>query len=312
MFDKDQGGRSSTDRRKTSQPCLLVTPLGMTGVWVDCEVWVTGTIGPLPRIKVSDMLGYDESRKPGAAARVEQRLGACVVFCRMLLTGLSQGCVACQPAPKRRRKGVDCHREILNAFARGMDFRPGDRFVVLDLLPNRYCEFSRAVVSRTLAGETPNIFYVGAFSKHQKDMYDLMIGEVYKHWDKSSEAPPAARPRTQAEINLPLTLLTWEAASRVPGWPPSLDNKFEEGTPEAEELATAKKEFFDTFPAAAASSAANQSSQAGTPQPQRVSGTPDYAQSSPLDTTRDVDLPKVREAALTVDRRVGARLIFFA
>ena len=68
---------SVQDRRKNAQQAMLVvaSEYANDGVWTSSGVWDRQLIPGIPLIKVSDMAGYDPESRPGASARVEQRLG---------------------------------------------------------------------------------------------------------------------------------------------------------------------------------------------------------------------------------------------
>ena len=71
LFDKPESRRS--DGRKASQQCLAVTCLNhKVNSWHTSEAVVVGNIGPVPLMKVADMIGHDECQRLGAAARCEQ------------------------------------------------------------------------------------------------------------------------------------------------------------------------------------------------------------------------------------------------
>ncbi len=65
--------RSGSDKRPATQTCL-VTFDGKNCKWLSSEMLLTGVVGPLPLMKVSDMEGYEAESRPGAAQRIEQTL----------------------------------------------------------------------------------------------------------------------------------------------------------------------------------------------------------------------------------------------
>ena len=83
FFDRPAEGNSS-DRRSLVQSCLM-TPSGASSasVWQNSQAMQDGRIGPLPLIRVADMVGFDETNRPSPSARVEQLLvqKACVCVC---------------------------------------------------------------------------------------------------------------------------------------------------------------------------------------------------------------------------------------
>ena len=74
LYAKDSS-RASSDRRANTQACITVYA-DKSCKWIDCDALSSGTIGPLPLIRVSEMAGYDAETgsRPSAAARVEQML----------------------------------------------------------------------------------------------------------------------------------------------------------------------------------------------------------------------------------------------
>ena len=67
--------RPGADQRPTSQGCCVCT-VGKVNKWTqDSQAIRAQVIGPLPRLAVSDLYGYDSESKPGPAARIEQTLG---------------------------------------------------------------------------------------------------------------------------------------------------------------------------------------------------------------------------------------------
>ena len=74
LFDRPAEGNSS-DRRSLVQ-CCLMTPSGASSasVWQNSQAMQDGRIGPLPLIRVADMVGFDETNRPSPSARIEQLL----------------------------------------------------------------------------------------------------------------------------------------------------------------------------------------------------------------------------------------------
>ena len=84
VFDK--AGCPAGDKRDPWHPCIFVTAVGHeTNMWSECAVSSLRSIGPCPLIRVADMLGFDAENRPGAAARVEQKLlipcSSSIFFC---------------------------------------------------------------------------------------------------------------------------------------------------------------------------------------------------------------------------------------
>lgn len=73
LYDKPDS--TSRDGRPMSQVCVMTThPSYLDSPWQESEASTTGRIGPFPLIRIADLLGYDESTRPSASARVEQTL----------------------------------------------------------------------------------------------------------------------------------------------------------------------------------------------------------------------------------------------
>lgn len=68
---------STQDKRALSQLCLALTHNNFpANEWVANSTAVkSGVLGPVSLLRCSDFLGYDEASRPGASARVEQKLG---------------------------------------------------------------------------------------------------------------------------------------------------------------------------------------------------------------------------------------------
>lgn len=105
-----------------------------------------GKIGPVPLLKISDFVGYDqEVAKPGASARVEQSFGIdwlLVFFHFQFLIGsisekfhIPELCVL--GFERSIRKGLPCHEAIVDALLDGLEPGDDDRFILVDCLPNR-------------------------------------------------------------------------------------------------------------------------------------------------------------------------------
>ena len=66
----------SSDSRQAVQLCLAVTSNSFpANVWKETTVFQKSSIGPVPLIRVSDMIGFDSEIRLGASARAEQTLG---------------------------------------------------------------------------------------------------------------------------------------------------------------------------------------------------------------------------------------------
>lgn len=74
VFAKESA-RATTDKRPITQQ--VITPYaGKTCKWMESEALQNSVVGPLPLLRVSEMQGYDPEggARPGAAARLEQKL----------------------------------------------------------------------------------------------------------------------------------------------------------------------------------------------------------------------------------------------
>ena len=69
-----------------------------------------GKLGPLPLIRVADMIGFDETRRPGASARAEQQLGLFLGVLNFVLLNISDCFKHVGLAVFQRGKG--CHAMI--------------------------------------------------------------------------------------------------------------------------------------------------------------------------------------------------------
>ena len=69
-------GSANTDKRSLVQHALFVTSKAeqADNIWTSCNAWNQQSLGPIPLIKVSEMVGYDAESKPSPSARVEQQL----------------------------------------------------------------------------------------------------------------------------------------------------------------------------------------------------------------------------------------------
>ena len=141
MFNKESA-RAGADKRPPSQTCMMNLS-SKTSKWLEGEIFQTGVLGPLPLVKVSEMEGYDAETRPGAAARVEQRLGkmlelisASIIFYTTPVLFLfsdvdfSSACF--------HRKGVVLHHEIIEGYLKGITFEESDVVVFVDIVPNRF------------------------------------------------------------------------------------------------------------------------------------------------------------------------------
>lgn len=65
---------AGNDKRKLAQQALFLTTANTQSenVWTASSAWVSQTLGPVPLIKISDMIGYDSDVRPTPGARTEQ------------------------------------------------------------------------------------------------------------------------------------------------------------------------------------------------------------------------------------------------
>ena len=73
----EKSGSSASDKRALVQHALLVTLRAdqQENLWAGGNVWNLQSVGPVPLVKVSEMMGYDAESKPSPAQRVEQNFG---------------------------------------------------------------------------------------------------------------------------------------------------------------------------------------------------------------------------------------------
>lgn len=151
IFDK-AACQHSGDKRKMVHPCHFVTSNAHGGQnsWFSSSVSDSGSIGPCPLIRVSEMVGYDPDSRPGAAARVEQTHGFISDMLLILWVLMSSLLLMELPVyPNLGRKGVPAHTQILQSYFRGMEFTDSDRVVFADVVPNRPVLCFRACVFKT-------------------------------------------------------------------------------------------------------------------------------------------------------------------
>ena len=82
-------GSHASDKRKLLHHVLFVTATAeqSQNIWTGSNAWNGSSIGPVPLIRVSDMLGYDADARPGPSQRVEQNL---------VRNSLSTHCLSCK------------------------------------------------------------------------------------------------------------------------------------------------------------------------------------------------------------------------
>ena len=141
LYSKEES--TARDTRALSQQCIgLVHGNFPESSWLASRVLVEGKLGPVPLLPFNQFLGYDDTTRPGASARVEQMLSrmfqtACVLFTFVFLGEACSRHVWVNQMPVR--KGLEAHKQVLQGFMSGMDFRADDRLLFVDLVPNRLC-----------------------------------------------------------------------------------------------------------------------------------------------------------------------------
>ncbi|CAK9078225.1 unnamed protein product [Durusdinium trenchii] len=229
-----------------------------------------GKLGPAPLIKVGDFIGYDSDSQPGASARVEQ-------------------------------KGIPCHETIVEALLAGMTLNPVDVVMLVDCLPNRFCEMGRAMAARNLKENARAVHYFGyVLNEFDKNLADIR-SKVYDSWDTSPTSPPKTRvAREEARSPPSLNLLAW--SNGAPLFPAALLSRFQEGTSEHLKMEELKESFVRKFPPAAAPSP----STSGRGGRARAGGLCDFSidgDQQPLDPSRLIDLPQIPADSFTVARK---------
>ncbi|CAK9062230.1 unnamed protein product, partial [Durusdinium trenchii] len=205
-------------------------------------------------------------------------------------------------AAKDAKKGVPAHLQIVQNYLRGMAFGDKDVVVWVDILPNRYCEFGRAVLGRLLdsnAGRPP-VFYYGCLRDDQKDVKEALEDLVYNFWDQSDAAPPKSRP-VETVADPDLVLLSW--SNGQPAFPEQLLSKFSEGSAGHKSIHDMQKELLTMFPNAQVQGSPG-TGRGGNP---RATGRPDYTIDGggrPLDFTRALDKTITPKSSFSAERKV--------
>lgn len=164
----------------------------------------------------------------------------------------------------------------------------------------RYAEFGRATCEKLLAGRSSELTYLGLLKESQKDNIAGCEEMVYRTWDANPHSPPTQRPRPE-QTRPSLTVLLWQQDKPV--FPPSLLEKFPEGSPEHSEVLKLKKEMESVWPSSARPSV-------GAGSGARASGFPDLANANVLDLMREVDLEKIPVAGFSADKPLGQKMMF--
>ncbi|CAK9050867.1 unnamed protein product [Durusdinium trenchii] len=262
---------TSRDQRGLSQLALAVFHEHFEGSSFASESRAVreGKLGPNPLIPYSQFMGYDnDTVKPGASARVEQ-------------------------------KGLPCHISMIMGLLDGLNVQNGDRVVFVDVIPNRFAEFGRALVESRLKDERIFLRYVGFLLEEQCNENIAAIRDmVYRHWDNSQDAPPKKRVSDNQVAEAPsLQILAWQDG---PLWPDILLSRFPEGTCEAAEMLKQKEKFDVLYPP---------SSRPARPQSRdrahRAGGCCDFSvdsEAKPIDLSRTLTLTFVEEADFSESR----------
>ncbi|CAK9094359.1 FO synthase subunit 1, partial [Durusdinium trenchii] len=274
-FDKTQ--RHAGDKRKGSHPCLFVSASSENNEWSESAAAQTGSIGPVPLIRMNEMIGYDPDLKWGPALRI----------------------------------GIKVHTEIVNQYLKGMDFNDEDVVVWADIMPNRHAEFARAILGRQLEGNSrrPPIHYVGCLREpDQADVATALEAMVYEHWNNSPTSPPKSRP-SEPVPEPSLSILAWSDQS--PLFPESLLQKFGPGNPAHQEILAMQASLTAEFPNATVARKQSQGSNTVSVRGARgASGRPDYTVdggAKPLNFERTIEMTDhIPVDSFTVERKAYA------
>ncbi|CAK9072657.1 unnamed protein product, partial [Durusdinium trenchii] len=265
---------TAKDSRSLAQPALATFHQTYNDpAWASSEAVKQGKVGPCPLLKIADFQGYDDTSKPGASARAEQ-------------------------------KGIECADAMIDGLLDGMQLTDSDRVFWIDLVPNEFAEFSRACAERNWKNAR-KVLYVGFLNAKQVARATRSLRDyVYKGWDESSAAPAKTRPPDEQESKPPpeLQILAFEGGRAV--WPRPLLSRFDPGTEEHSMMAAKKAEFDAAFPQSAAETR-NPAPGRTSGQPQRAGGLCDFSIDGglePLDVQREISLAAVTDADFEAER----------
>ena len=169
-------------------------------------------------------------------------------------------------------------------------------------------EFGRALTERSLAAVKTDVRYFGfATPDSFKDTVAFIRDAIYRSWDTSTEAPPNQRPHSGAAQSAPpdLQILAWQNGKPV--FPEPLVRRFDEATPEFQDIKSWRQKFLQLFPAS------DDDSTRGPAVPGRVNGVCDFSldgDKQPLDFERDVELTMVPDGSFEEPRH-GPYVPFF-
>ncbi len=132
--------------RQLSQRVLGVTHSNFeSGVHRQSTAITAGYVGPLPLIKMSDMVGFDDMSKPGPSQRTEQLTTGNATMLDFPNKEAPQ-CFSFSPNRGsmyhifhfggQLRKGLPVHAGIIDGIVDGMNIKPEDRVVFVDIIPN--------------------------------------------------------------------------------------------------------------------------------------------------------------------------------
>jgi len=146
----DKSNMHANDKRAPQHPCLFVTSEAhqQANFWSNCAAVGNGGVGPVPIIRVSDMIGFDPDNRFGPAARTEQILDQICMSAFCLGVGLAMVFSLESSSLShflQPRKGIPCHEEILKAYLRGIEWAEGDLVIFADCLPNRWVENQQSI-----------------------------------------------------------------------------------------------------------------------------------------------------------------------
>ncbi|CAK9107673.1 unnamed protein product, partial [Durusdinium trenchii] len=163
------------DRRRRSQSCLLaVSPIHKNFAFIKSKAYL-GTIGPVARARVMDLWTDDDAR-------------------------------VCSPPGRAQQRGAEATKQVLQGLVDGLERDHANASVyVVDLMPSRYGEWSRAVWSmqlEKLKGTAQSDFdwhFVGYMTPEDggSDDWTSYIGsQIHQdYWDTCDDAGPPTRPQ---------------------------------------------------------------------------------------------------------------------
>ncbi|CAK9116298.1 unnamed protein product [Durusdinium trenchii] len=136
-------------------------------------------------------------------------------------------------------------------LVKGMDLKPADRLIWVDIIPNRQAEFGRACLEMQLKSSAIPVKYCGVLKgENVADLRSAFESAVYDHWDEHPTlAPPRERPTTAPSTRPDLGLEVLSMQGMHPIFPAEvLLNRFSEGSEERTLVKKLQKEFEDIYP----------------------------------------------------------------